>query len=100
MRAADTTYVIHCLYSDVTFRQHYQPASWIYKLASYLIKVDFDLPKGAFPLKEIFRGQEWNRKAREHARVPREQENFPFLSVPRKVESSPSFFCPFRAEKT
>ena len=34
---------------------------------------------------------ERNRKAREHARVSREQENFPFRSVPKKVESSSTF---------
>ena len=49
--------------------------------------------KGGFPLTENFprTGTERNRKAHGHARGSREQENFPFRSVPRKVESSSTF---------
>ena len=45
---------------------------------------------GGFPLTDNFlrTGTEQYRKAREHARVSREQENCPFHSVPRQVESS------------
>ena len=45
------------------------------------VKVDFHLQK-------IFHGQEQNRTGKlVSMRVSREQENFPFRSVPRKVES-------------
>ena len=58
-------------------------------LAPFRFKADFHLQK-------IFRGQERNRKTHGHARGSRDQENFPFRSVPRKVESSSTFsFFPY-----
>ena len=57
-------------------------------------------PKANFHLQKSFRGQERNRKAHGHARGSREQENSLFRSVPRIVQLSSNFFCPFRMEKT
>jgi len=42
-------------------------------------------------LQKNFRGQERNRRARGYARESREQENFPFRSVPREVELNTTF---------
>ena len=47
--------------------------------------------KVGFHLQKIFRRQERNRKAHGHARGSREQENFQFRSVPRRIEPSSTF---------